>query len=187
MRSCSLFSGVLPSAPPPCMADQVCTSLHPQFEVRHPPAPTQGWRAGEVGGGKAATLPPLCHLHSWGHLERETQAHGQFVKDEQGEGRHGGFSQRPHNPPPRCRGFPQSPRCAEPWGKGGAASHLGVQDRAEFQSHCVITERLSGEREHTVQGPHLESIWAPRPSGERAGEAWPWLRALLLTVQWPGK
>lgn len=155
-----------------------------------------------MGGGEAATLLALCYLHSVGDILSRRPRHGQFVKDEQREGRHGGLSQKSHKPPPRCRGFPQSPWCTNPcrapesWRRGGATSHLGVQDRAEFQSHCVITERLSREREHTVQGPHLESIWAPQPTGKRAGEAracsgfreaWCWIWALLLTIEWPGK
>lgn len=134
-----------------------------------------------MGGGEAATQLALGHLHTAGDIWSRRPRRGQFVRDEQGEGRRGGLSQRSHKPPPRCRGFPQSPWCtnpcraAEPWGRGRATSHLGVQDRAEFQSHCVITERLSREREHTVQGPHLESIWAPLPTGERAGEAKAWV------------
>lgn len=91
------------------------------------------------------------------------------MRDEQGEGRHGGLPQRPHKPPPRAPGVQIRAELQSPG--GGVESHLGVQDGAEFQSHCVIAERLSGEREHTVQGPHLESIWDALPTGERAGEA----------------
>lgn len=159
------------------MADQACTSLHPQLEVQHPPALIRAAGAGELEGGEAATVLALRHLHTAEDISSRRPRRGQFVKDEQGEGRRGGLSQRPHKPPPRCRESPQSPWCTdpspapEPWGRGGGTSHLGVQDRAEFQSHCVIAERLSREREHTVQEPHLESIWAPLPTGESAQEA----------------
>lgn len=113
-------------------------------------------------------------------------AANQFTQGWVRGGGHGGLSQRPHKTPPRCRAQPP-----EPWarksmpscgalskgrgaGKGGA--HLGVQDRVEFQPYCIITERLSREKETHGSGPRpwgtlgllcppRERAWSPRLVG----------------------
>lgn len=97
--------------------------------------------------------------------------------------------------PPRCIELLTEPQAckSKPSGSGlsqgeGKGPHLGVQDRVEFQPHCVVTESLSGEREtHSSGAMSTEHTWAalptkgksmrPRPAGPRglgsdAGQQW---------------
>lgn len=97
--------------------------------------------------------------------------------------------------PPRCIELPTEPQAckSKPSGSGlsqgeGKGPHLGVQDRVEFQPHCVVTESLSGEREtHSSGAMSTEHTWAalptkgksmrprsagPRGLGSDAGHCW---------------
>lgn len=54
-------------------------------------------------------------------------------------------------------------------GERGEGPHLGVQDRVEFQPHCVVTERLSREREtHSSGATSTEGTCAPLPTKKKS-------------------
>lgn len=83
----------------------------------------------------------------------------------------------------------QSPEQGSGWGGG---PHLGVQDRVEFQPHCVVTESLSTEREtHSSGATSTEGTCAhqekEREAKTRGAQgAWGQILVLLLTRMWSG-
>lgn len=190
-------------------AGQVCTS--PPARSRTTPHPSIGLR--EVWpewSGEATTLLHLCHLHTAGDQYRQPETQkwlrmgSQWTglwRGEQEEGRHGSSSWRSHKTPPRHRDLPTEPQVCKSvpsfraLSKGrGEGAHLGVQDRAEFQSHCIITESLRRERETHSSGTMswraagLSCPWKSIGSQDLQGqEAWELILALLLTNVWPRK
>ena len=77
---------------------------------------------------------------------------------------------------PRCRELPTEPQACKSKTSGSGLSqgggdgpHLGVQDRVEFQPHCVVTESLSGEREtHSSGATSTERTWAALPTKRKS-------------------
>ena len=179
------LSGVLPSAssPTPC-SWLIRSAAAPHPEAESPPSPAPA--LGRFNQGETEKLLPICCLHETGDqsmgaadpgmAEDGFPAH-QFVKGWAGRGEdievcHGDPTKIPkmQRTSHRATGMQIQDKRQRPESGGGDGPHLGVQDRVEFQPHCVVTESLSGEREkHTAQGPRPRSApGLPCPPRERA-------------------
>lgn len=197
------LSGVLPSAcsPAPCSwLTRSAAAPHLEAESLPSPAPALG----RFNQGETEKLLPICCLHETGDqsmgagdpgVAEDRSPADQFMKGWAGRGEdtavcHGDPTKIPkmQRTSHGATGM-QIQASSSGLSQGeGDGPHLGVQDRVEFQPHCVVTESLSGEREtHSSGAASTERTWAalptkrksmrPRPAGpgglgSEAGHCW---------------